>query len=204
MSIEYEYKFIFEDDFTEKELRKKLKEMKAKHYKPILFQARTYTDNEKGLLVRLRDEGVKKTMTLKKKVEDTVFFEEFEIEINDLENADKMLHMLNSNLKLKNSVEKFREIFLINNIIVVFDSLPGLPTYIEVETDNKKDLDAFCEKIGISPSKHFEKSMYSYYYDFNPGKEITFNILNKINRKEIKKNKTLFSKIIKNQLKMLD
>ena len=91
MVKEYEYQLKFDDDISEEYLRKKLKKLKAKHYKPIIFKIKTFTHPiEKDIYIRLRDEGYKKTLTIKKNLT-AKFVDEYEIIIDNIDTAEQML-----------------------------------------------------------------------------------------------------------------
>jgi hypothetical protein len=95
MPKEYEYTLKFDDiteihnsqDFllTEEYLRKKLKKLQAKHYKPIIYKIKVFNHPyEKDIYIRLRDEGYKKTFTIKKNLTEK-FVDEYEIIIDTAE-----------------------------------------------------------------------------------------------------------------------
>jgi adenylate cyclase class 2 len=206
MPKEYEYKLKFDDDITEEYIRKKLKKLKAKHYKPIIFKIKTFNHPiKKDMYIRLRDEGYKKTFTIKKNLKDK-FVDEFEIIIDNIDTAEQMLLLLGC--KLKYEVEKIREIYKYNDIEIVLDSLPGLPTYFEIEAPSLKELNTFCKELNIDISKQAGDSItYDNIYGLDKNRNIngnlTFNNAKNMFLPIIKKNKKLFISILKKQKKLI-
>jgi adenylate cyclase class 2 len=206
MPKEYEYKLKFDDDITEEYIRKKLKKLKAKHYKPIIFKIKTFNNPiEKDMFIRLRDEGYKKTFTIKKNLKDK-FVDEFEIIIDNIDTAEQMLLLLGC--KLKYEVEKIREIYKYNDIEIVLDSLPGLPTYFEIEAPSLKELNTFCKELNIDITKQIDDSItYDNIYGLDKNRNIngnlTFNNAKNMFLPIIKKNKKLFISILKKQKKLI-
>ena len=206
MPKEYEYKLKFDDDMTEEYLRKKLKKLKAKHHKPIIFQIKTFNHPvEKDIYIRLRDEGYKKTLTIKKNLT-AKFVDEYEIIIDNIDTAEQMLLIFGC--KIKYEAEKIREIYKYNNIEIVLDSLPGLPTYFEIEAPSLKELNNFCKELNIDIIKHAGDSItYDDIYGLDKNRNIsgnlTFNNAKNMFLPIIKKNKKLFISILKNQKELI-
>ena len=206
MPKEYEYKLKFEDDITEEYLRKKLKKLKAKHYKPTIFKIKTYNHPiEKDMFIRLRDEGYKKTLTIKKNLT-AKFVDEYEINIDNIDTAEQMLFLLGC--KIKYEVEKIREIYKYNDIEIVLDSLPGLPTYFEIEAPSLNELNNFCEELNIDIIKHKGNTItYDNIYGLdknrNKNGNLTFNNAKNMFLPIIKKNKKQFILILKQQKELI-
>lgn len=206
MVKEYEYQLKFDDDITEEYLRKKLKKLKAKHYKPIIFKIKTFNHPiEKDIYIRLRDEGYKKTLTIKKNLT-AKFVDEYEIIIDNINTAEQMLVILGC--KIKYEVEKIREIYKYNDIEIVLDSLPGLPTYFEIEAPSLKELNNFCKELNIDIIKQAANTItYDNIYGLDKNRDIsdnlTFNNAKNMFLPIIKKNKKLFISILKKQKELI-
>lgn len=205
MPKEYEYRFSFNNKLTENILKNKLKNLKAIHFKPLLFTIYVFNLNNEQMYIRLRDEGNKKTFTIKKNLNNK-FVDEYEINIDNIDILYKMLLLLGCTLKYK--VEKIREIFKINDIEVVLDSYPGLPTYFEIEASSLNNLNNFCKLLEIDIPNTISKDMtYDIIYDLPKNRKITGNLTFKNAKKNflsiINKNKKLFIETLKNQIKYL-
>ena len=90
---------------------------------------------------------------------------------------------------------------------IVIDSYPGLKEYIEVDCHNEKSLNAAIKKLGLTkPSDDIDLGVNKMYYDQygipmdrKADGDLTFKNGKKLFSKFIKKNKTKFNKIIKEQ-----
>ena len=163
----------------------------------------------KDKFIRVRDEGNGKiTLTLKTNLDSsqpiskTIFVNNYDSTIEILKNID-----INS----KYRVEKIREIWELNNkCIINFDMFPGLPYYIEVKSNNKKSLMTLIKDLNltIDPRKHSDMGADTMYLDlYNIKKNIQIGDLTFVNAKKfkkyIKKNNTLFEKILKEQMETI-
>jgi len=163
----------------------------------------------KDKFIRLRDEGNGKiTLTLKmnlnssQPISKTIFVNNYDSTIEILKNID-----INS----KYRVEKIREIWELNNkCIINFDMFPGLPYYIEVKSNNKRSLMTLIKDLNltIDPRKHSEMGADTMYLElYNIKKNIQIGDLTFVNAKKfkkyIKKNNTLFEKILKEQMEAI-
>lgn len=163
----------------------------------------------KDKFIRVRDEGNGKiTLTLKmnlnssQPISKTIFVNNYDSTIEILKNID-----INS----KYRVEKIREIWELNNkCIINFDMFPGLPYYIEVKSNNKKSLMTLIKDLNltIDPRKHSDMGADTMYLDlYNIKKNIQIGDLTFVNAKKfkkyIKKNNTLFEKILKEQMETI-
>lgn len=152
MEIEYEARFLnIERDL----LINKLKSLNAIQKRPATLYRRSIfglCDIKKGY-VRVRDEGDKITLTAKI-YKDPKFPQEFELHIkDDFENGKAFLQSLN--LTEKSYHETIREKWRIpykgqdELCEVAIDTIPGLPTYAEVECKSKKDLNIAIKLLGM-------------------------------------------------------
>lgn len=145
------------------------------------------------------------TMTVKI-YKDKNFPEEYEISIN--ETFETGLNFLKAlGLKQKAYQESYREKWshpLVHEI--TFDTIPGLPTYMEIDCTSEDNLNKMIELLNLDKSKMrygaFDKT-YNEYYDIpldvinNHTPMLTFkNIKNEL---KIDKNKKLFERLAKEQ-----
>ena len=205
-SIEYEYSFL---DIDENKIKNKLKELGAKRiYDKTLFKINIYSHptNQKKVFIRLRDEGDKITFTIKTNYDKGKFPLEHEIIIDDFDEMDKMLTLMGC--KRMYVDEKMREKWKMKRVKeIVFDSVPGIPTYMEVEAATKEDLLKSIKKLGLSEKDAIKGiSYFKHYYGIEDTilekvTSLTFNNVNKVLGKHIKKNKKLFNETNKKQRK---
>ena len=171
-----------------------------------------HPNNKKDSYIRIRDEGKQITLTIKTKLNSKYPIER-EIEINNIEEADAILKFLGC--KPKYYVEKIRETFQLGNSKeIVFDSYPGLPTYMEIDCHDEANLKKIANLLGFELSDHKKfngkkvsvTDLYFELYGINNNKRkkgnLTFKDAKKNYEKLIKKNKTQFNQILKEQLKI--
>jgi len=193
------------------EFRKKLKKFGAKLDNPkrlmpaVVF---THPNNIKDSYVRIRDEGKKITMTSKSNLKNK-FVTEYEVEIDDFQIGFDLL--LSLGCKVKYYVEKIRETWKIPGCKeIVFDSYPGLKEYIEIECNSEKILNSTMKKLDVKPDDSditidgMFLNQYGIKKDRKKSDKFTFKDAKKNLFKFIKKNKSIFNKIIKEQLDFLN
>jgi adenylate cyclase class IV len=164
----------------------------------------------KDKFIRVRDEGNGNiTLTLKTDL-DTSQPTSKTIFVNDYFTTVDILNTID--IKSKYRVEKIRETWeLNNNCVINFDMYPGLPYYMEIKSNNKKNLMTLVKKLNltIDKRKHSEMGADTMYYDMyniknnRPIGDLTFKDAGKIFNKYIKKNKDLFEKILLEQINFL-
>jgi adenylate cyclase class 2 len=164
--------------FDEAEVRKKLAAAGATHAGLNLFRLNQYVPPEGVKSVRVRDEGHRVTMTVKKKT-DTSFDMESEVTINSFDGGVDVLNALG--LRKKYYLEKLRDIYKVGDAEVVFDTYPGLPPYIEVEGPDEARVDSVAASLGLSPNDPQDKGageMYAELYGITkdrPLSDLTFS-----------------------------
>ena len=199
--MEYEIKVL---DINVKDIRKKLLAVGCKKvHNAIMFKRNVFylCDKATDGFARVRDEGTNVTMTSKVYV-DKDFPQETEVSINeDFTKASTFMESLG--LDKKSLQESIREKYshpLAHEITI--DSVPGIPTYMEIDCTNKKNLDKLIKLLNVDKNNirtgSFDKQYAEYYgitkEEFTKTKSITFkNIKNEI---KPKKNIELFDKII--------
>jgi adenylate cyclase class 2 len=199
--MEYEVKVL---DIDINNIRKKLNSIGCKKiHNQKMFKRNVFSLCDKKIngFARVRDEGKNVTMTTKVFI-DKDFPQETEITINeDFEKAIKFMESIG--LKKKSFQESIREKYshpLAHEITI--DTIPGIPSYMEIDCSNKENLDKLIELLAIDKDKirtgSFDKQYLEYYNiskeEFEKIKSLSFrNIKNEIFPK---KNKELFNKVI--------
>ena len=203
---EVELRFI---NIDASKIKKRLKELNAVVYqKRVKMSVIHYIHPKyKDYQIRIRDEGRNKTMTLKKDFKDK-YPTEYEVTINDMEQGDKILQNLGCEIAFTN--DKYREFWHMKGAKeIVFDELPGLPIFMEVDCHTEKNLFAICKKLGLNPKDAYHGDMYKELYGLDIKelkskynfKSLQFKTAKKVLGKHITKNKDMFNKILQKQMK---
>jgi predicted adenylyl cyclase CyaB len=206
MVLEIEKNFFCYDKIK---IIKKIKKMGGKYGGSYLFKVSGFdTNNFKNIKrLRVRDEGNKKTLTIK--TDGGKYDDEYEINIDDIKTACKMLNILG--FFENDYYEKIREIYYFNDNEFAFDTLPGLGEFLQIESSSEKELKKCIKIFELSEnddSKNEEKKLYDeFLFDFElygSLKDRTFNTVYKLAGKLVKKNKTKYIKFIKQQMILYD
>jgi adenylate cyclase class 2 len=208
MGKEYEAKFLDIDVAAMKEKLKAIGATQVHKNMKYIRSAFGLCNSDKGY-VRVRTEGDNVTMT-SKLYTDPKFPEEFEVTIKeDFETGLKFLQSIGTIHKAFQ--ETFREKWAHPDVHeIVFDTIPGLPTYMEIDCTSEDDLNRMVEKLGLDKSRMRFGAFgdtYQEYYGIEPSlinnktPSLTFNNITK----EIfpTKNKELLEKVAKEQQEML-
>jgi adenylate cyclase class 2 len=212
MVKEIEAKFL---EVNIKELRKNIKDIGGKLIHPLMLYKRygffLINKNKKGY-ARVRQENGKVTMTIKT-YDESKYANEYEVELNSsLEEAKEF--MINAGFKLKAYHETLREKWKVEGCSeIVIDTIPGIPTYVELECNNEENIKKLAQKLNLDYSKAeyggFDKQ-FVYYYGLTTKQindkvpALTFkNIIEEI-KPYIKKNKDLLKNVVKEQSILFD
>ena len=168
MSLEIEAKFM-EIDINK--LRKKIKENGGKRihkmvmYKRYIFDL--FNSKEKGY-IRIRDENDKITMTLKKYPSNTKYALEYEISLDKNHNIDTAKEfLLAQGYKIKAYQETLREKWSIDGCPeIAIDTLPGIPTYVELECINENKIKKICKLLDFNFNDAKYGSFVNQYIDY--------------------------------------
>ncbi len=198
MTIEYEYTF---EIFPRKKILKILNKLQASKKGTYLFIVTELYDPEKpNLYLRVRDEGYRKTMTVKSGLNKD-FPKETEIEINDFKEAVELFK--NLGYKIKCEYEKIREIWELKDGMthICFDIVPGKPERMEIESGNLETLNMVTKTFELDPKSSVTKNENQIYFNMfgiNLPKDIglTFNNARKNLSPLVTKNKEQFDKLI--------
>ena len=171
----------------------------------------THPQGKEDSMVRLRDEGTHKTLTIKTDLK-SKFVIEREIKIDSLEEAEVILKFLGC--KPKEGTEKFREQWKLGGCKeIVFDTYPGLPTFMEIDCNSMSSLEKTADLLGYSVEDHTKMKpgqMYDMYYGTKMTDAIrkkgglTFSKSKKLVEPMIKKNKKMYLEIINSDLKKIN
>ena len=170
-SIEVEIKFKILDLQA---LKEKIKAARGRELHRNIFQRTIKMDTpeeslrKKGVFLRVRD-GEKKIMTVKSKLpgSDEKFKErqELEIEISDIELAEKILSTLGFTQKL--IMEKYRTEYELAETVLALDRLP-FGDYLEIEGD-KDSIEKVVRMLGLEKQ---ERLVHTYWHLFDDYKKI--------------------------------
>lgn len=202
---EYEYRF---KNIDLKKIRNMIRKNRGRQVLPktlmpiIVFH---HPQNKKDLYIRVRHEGDKITFTIKTDLRNE-FPIEREVEINNMKEMIDMLKLLGFRIRYR--VEKLREIWIIKGAKeIVFDSYPGLPTYMEIDAHSKNDLERITKLLGLKSKKRWlGGDMYGEYYGLPKKRrkgDLTFKNANKVIGKYVRKNKKLFNLTLSLQKKYI-
>ena len=197
------------------DLRKKLRLNNAKKvhkmmlYKRYVFHLLT---GEKGY-IRTRQENKLVTITIKTYPKDSKFAKESEIVVNSsLEQSRDFL--LAQGYKLKAYQETLREKWALGDCTeIAIDSIPGIPSYVELECKSEKEIKRIAKLLDLDYSKveygAYDKQFVDYYgmqkEDINNSiSSLTFKNIEKELKNYIKKNNDLVKKVKKDHLELIN
>ncbi len=196
------------------DLRKRLKANNAKKiHKMMLYKRYVFNllNGEKGF-IRTREENNSVTITVKTYPKNSKYALESEISVNGtLEQSRDFL--LSQGYKVKAYQETLREKWSLGDCLeIAIDSIPGIPTYVELECKNEKEIKRVAGLLGLDYSKieygAFDKQFADYYgltkEQLNEKvSSLTFKNIEKNLSKFIKKNKDLLKKCKKDHLDLI-
>jgi adenylate cyclase class IV len=208
---EIEGKFL---DIDIVDLRKKLKLNNAKKiHKMILYKRYVFNllNGEKGY-IRTRQENDLVTITLKTYPKDSKFAKETEIIVDGtLEQSRDFLLALG--YKLVSSQETLREKWSLGNCLeIAIDTVPGIPTYVELECKNEKEIKKVAKLLDLDYSKveygPYDKQFLDYYGiqkdDLNNKiSSLTFRNIDKELKNYVTKNHDILKKTKKISLELI-
>ncbi|HPX94213.1 MAG TPA: CYTH domain-containing protein [Candidatus Moranbacteria bacterium] len=172
MKIEYEAKFI---DIDKDEMRKKLREVGAELVRPEFLQKRFNFHlpgdlRQEGAWLRVRDEGDKITLSLKKAEGDEIHHQkELSVVVNDFDTAVKILESIGCDIRMYQETK--RELWKLNDVEITIDFWPFIEPLIEIEADSEEKVKDTAEKLGMDYSKAIfgpVGKVYEMKYDIHP------------------------------------
>ena len=194
MSLEYEYQYYMHD---KKKIIPLLKSIGAKKKGAFLFRVMVFKHplDESNSYLRVRDEGHRITMTYKTNT-NKEFPLENEIIINDFDSGCNILLGIGATKLFY--YEKIREIWEHNDAEVVFDTAPGRPEIMEIESPTKKQLNKFAIKLELEPHSDTLVDLYKEAYGISLNNvSLTFKNAKKELLKLVKKNKLELIRLLK-------
>ena len=202
MPIEIEKRF---KNFNYKKAKKIIKNNGFTFFGSFLFKVIYYKSDHPNKTIRLRDEGYRITFTIKMYDKNNYEFED-EIIVNDFNIFNIMLNKMGIEKGLE--LHKYREIYKSNDekTEIIFDHFPGLPPYMEIESDNEQKLFDTMRLLDVTEDEHFNSlDLYFEYYNIKDMNKCSLNfydieicVLDLIKNKD---NKKKFSKLLKKQKK---
>lgn len=150
MKKEIEIKIL---NIDPKKLRPSLKKMGGKQVSKPTLMHELYLESpvkkQAYSSFRLRTEGKRTFLTLKVKKKDKQFEvrNEHEVEVSEFDVAKKILEL--AGFKVFREREKIRESYRVGNVRVEIDKYPKMMPYIEIESQDRKEIKEFIEKIGF-------------------------------------------------------
>lgn len=205
MPLEYEYRYQA-GRYDKNKIRAKIEELGGVKHGHWLFRVQVFTNPLVGNnpYVRVRDEGYKITLTYKTKG-NKEFVDEQEVIINDFETGVNI--MLGLGCVKRYYFEKLREIWHIGNTEICWDTNPGRPDLMEIESKSEEELKKVVAQLGLTDVPHDDfKEMDTYEIPFGiiiqGTVDLTFQTAKKILGPLVTKNKTIFNKLVDEQLKM--
>ena len=181
MHIEFEVRFIVDFDC----MRKQIQLLGGKCTRKRTFMKQymlDLRDSDGYKWIRVRDEG--EYITLAMKIHDETrapnidTAQEIEVRVSNFDDIIQMLEIIGFVKSLY--MESYREIWSIENCLIMFDEKPGLDPYIEVEGCSKEDVYAVVKMLGLDIDQGIYEGMYKYKHGLSREgvkkfKEITFS-----------------------------
>ena len=223
MPLEYEYGFF---NYNKTNVIKNIKKLGFKKKGIFLFKVINFTHplNIQNAYIRIRDEGHRITLTYKSPNPKSKFENEDEVIIDNFDNGVTILQ--NLGCKQKFYYEKIREIWSLDNsdspslrlgvsakhsdssnlhvcAEIVFDTIPGYPEVMEIESHTKKELDMLTKTLNLSEfiiGNEFNPLKELFGFEINSNMDLTFKNVKSVLGKLVKKNKTEFNKLIDKQI----
>lgn len=200
MSLEIEQNFY---NFDIDSIRQILGDLGATR-KVYLFRVYEFFDESKDLLIRLRDEDHRKTFTMKKRMKKNNKYEtEYEINISDIEMAKKMLELLGITFDDNSYSEKIREAFYYKKSEIAIDYVPGIATFMQIESPTEKELFSIAKKLKLNLEDTAMNPFTFYGIDKTEFRKLptTFSKMKNM-KKLVTKEKAIYNKFTQNQMNM--
>ena len=192
MSLEIEKNFY---KYSEKEIKKELSKLNVEYKINLLM---TYKIKHNGLTVRVRDEGFRKTFTIKNKIDNNEYNKEYQVNVSDINETLTMLKLLGfDNFTYQ---EKIRETYFYRNSEICFDYVPGQENFLQIESKTQDELYELCDKFGLD--KNEKRSDFRDYFGIekkDKKKKVKFKYLYEM-QDDVTKNKEEYIELLNKQL----
>lgn len=164
MHTEYECTLL---EINEKSFIKELEERGAQKVGEF-FQRRYVYDFEpvqKDKWIRLRTNGTKTTLTIKKIIDKNAIGgnKELEIEVDDFDGTNELLNELG--YKARGYQENKRVTYILDGVEFDIDSWPMIPTYVEIEGKDEDSVKEMIERLKLDTTKITTLDVTSIYND---------------------------------------
>lgn len=151
MKTEYEIRIL---EIDKEKIIKKLEELGAKRQGE--FNQKRYVYDlrpaEEDKWIRLRTNGKDTTLTYKNIEEETLDgTKEIEIKVDDFNLANEFLNKLG--FIARNYQENNRIQYILDDVEIDIDTWPKIPTYLEIEGKNEKQVNDMIKKLNLENSK---------------------------------------------------
>ncbi len=115
----------------------------------VYFDSKEKKLEKRDGMFRLRSSSIGAQLTLKfTRREKAKIAEETEVEVSDFEKARIMLREVGL-IEVK-EYKKHRESYTIDNVHFEFDTLEGIPTFLEIEAQTEEEVFVWVRKLGFS------------------------------------------------------
>ena len=107
---------------------------------------------QKGKWIRLRTNGIDTTLTYKDIEKNTIDgTKEVELRVEDFDIANEFLNKIG--FIARNYQENKRIQYILDNVEIDIDTWPMIPTYLEIEGKNEKQVNNMIKKLNLENSK---------------------------------------------------
>ena len=161
MDIEYEVRIL---EIDREKIIKLLEENGAKRVKDVLQRRYVYDFDpvQKHKYIRVRTDGIKTTLTIKKSVSDEIDgTEELEIEVSDFEKTNQIL--INLGYKPKGYQENKRLEYELDGVFFDIDRWPLIPEFMEIEGPNEEAIWNMIDRLNIPRETVTGEGAYEHY-----------------------------------------
>jgi adenylate cyclase class 2 len=202
MPLEFEYQFF---NYNKTTIIKNIKKLGFKKKGIFIFKVMVFTHplNTPNTYIRIRDEGHRITLTYKSQNPKSKFENEDEVLIDHFENGVTILQ--NLGCKKKYYYEKIREIWSFGNSEIVFDTNPGEPERMEIESHTKKELDSLTKTLNLSEfivGSEYDPLKELFGFELESDMDLTFLTAKKVLGKLVKKDKKFFKELVDEQIEL--
>jgi adenylate cyclase class 2 len=175
MKTEYEIKIL---DIDIPQIQETLKAENAKFTGEKKFRRYVYDLPDNKSWMRLRTDGKKTVLTVKKVTGEGISgTQELEIVVDDFEKTYELLESLGFTPRVYQ--ENNRLSYDLDNVELDIDQWPKIPAYLEIEGQSEADVQSMIEKLGLTEHKKTaestEKVYMMYNLDLNSYKELGFD-----------------------------
>lgn len=111
---------------------------------------------DKTMWIRLRDEGDRTTLTMKKIIDDSIEgVREIEIDISDFDEDFNSTNLILNKLGFKHTSyqENNRTSFILEGVEIEIDHWPQIPPYLEIEGSSRQEVERVVNLLGFDLSQ---------------------------------------------------